>query len=378
MKNNKRNNKNTIKTDTKNVKNFSIINFNSVYEPPTYKWNKAKSWITWGNDNNYPKYLLDLYNSNGASLNTSIINKKVSYLTGKGIQDSLDVNLQEFIDDNELEDQLIMASYDYEIFNGFAFEIVWSLGGQIKSIKHFPLAQLRFGLITGENHLPYFWYSADWKNTRQFEPIAIRSYNEDFPIGTQIYYYSTYNPANTLVNYPIPMYSNSLNAIETDYVIDCFHLNQGKQGYSPSFLLNFATGIPTPEEQDEFYENFKDNYSGTENAGNVIITYSDNELQKPTFQKIDLNDSDERFLMLNDRIQEKIVVGHDIPASLLILTAGKLSGSAEGPEKVKEFKEGYILTRQKRLESVINKMLKHNNYTEELKIKKDEVVVTIE
>ena len=352
--------------------NFQIVNFNAAYVAPKYVFSKGKSMITWGKNNNFPAYLHDLFNSKGASLHTSIINKKVSYIAGKGFDKIGDINLQDFIERNDLTAEIKKASYDFEILNGFALEVIWSMDKtKISSVKHFPISQLRFGLIDDEHHLPYFWYCKDWTNERKYGMEAINAYNEDFPGGKQIYWYCEYNPENTLVDYPIPFYSNSINAIETSHQIAQFHLNQAKQGYAPSFLINFATGIPSPEERDLWYEAFQQQYAGTENGGKAIVTYSENELQKPTFVKIDLNDSDERFLMLKDWIAEEIVIGHDIPPQLLILTAGKLSGTSEGPEKVNEFKEGYIQTRQIVFENILNKILKPNGYTDKIVLKKE-------
>lgn len=353
---------------------FRVVNFNAAYQAPNYTFNKGKSWITWGNNNNYPKYLLDLFNSKGSSLHSSIIHKKVSYIAGKGITETSDLALNDFIERNELNDEVIKMSYDFEIFNGFAVEVIWSLDGtKISSLKHIPVSNLRFGLLNRDQVIPYMWYSRDWSNTKKYGVEAVNLYNTEFPGGKQIYWYSAYNPANILVDYPTPFYSNSINVIETDFQIDQFHLNQAKQGYAPSFILNFATGIPTTEEMDEYYKYFNMNYAGTENAGKAIITYSENELQKPSFLKVDLNDSDKRFLMLNDRIAEKIVVGHQIPPQLLILTPGKLAGTSEGPEKILEFKEDYVIPRQKRIEFVLNKILKNNNYSEKIILKKEDI-----
>ena len=106
------------------------------------------------------------------------------------------------------------------------------------------------------------------------EPEMIREFNPYVKQGKQIYYYSEYNPDSDGL-YPIVGYSTSVNWIEMDYEISKFHLNQVKQGYSPSFILNFATGIPTEEEQDQFFREFKRNYSGAENSGKIIITYSE-------------------------------------------------------------------------------------------------------
>lgn len=350
---------------------FRIINFNKAYEAPKYTWNKSKSFITWGDKNDYPQYLLDLYNYTGSSKHKMIIDKKVRYISGQGFEDVLDESLKSFITKTDLNEEINKASYDYEILNAFALEVIWSNDGKsISSMKHIPVSQLRFGILNEDIQFPYFWYSKDWKNVKNNKPEAILEFNSMLPTGKQIYFYSTYNPANILVKYPIPTYSTCINSIETDYEISKFHLNQAKQGYAPSFILNFATGIPSPEKQDEFYQYFVDNYSGTENAGKALITYSEDENGKPTFLKVDLNDSDERFMMLTERIENDIVQGSGIPPQMVILTPGKLGSTEERATLMLEFQMDYVSPRQNKIESVINRILSVNNYSQELILKK--------
>jgi len=157
-----------------------------------------------------------------------------------------------------------------------------------------------------------------------------------------------------------------MNWIELDYEISKFHLNQVKQGFAPSFILNFATGIPSVEEMDDFYKDFKRNYSSAENAGKIIITYSEGSEQKPELTPIQLNDSDERFIMLQDMVEKNIVMGHEIPPQLVILTPGKLGSTNERQELLQEFQSYYISPRQNQIEEVLNDTLRPLNFTNDI------------
>lgn len=350
---------------------FRIVNFNKAYEAPKYNWNKSKSFITWGKYNNYPEYLMDLYNYTGSPKHKMIIDKKVRYISGNGFEDIMDNDLKSFINKVNLVEDLRKISLDFEIFNGFAIEVIWSNDGSvISSMKHIPLSQLRIGIKNDSIVFDYLWFCKNWKDTKNNIPEPILEYNPLIRRGKQIYFYSDFNPSNILVKYPIPIYSSCFNAIETDYEISKFHLNQAKQGYAPSFILNFATGIPSVELQDEFYNYFVDNYSGTENAGKCLITYSEGADGKPEFIKVDLNDSDERFNMLADRIESDIVQGSGIPLQMVILTPGKL-GSTEDREKLMiEFQQDYIAPRQSIIENALNRIISNNGYSDSLVLKK--------
>lgn len=354
---------------------FKVFNFGKEYVAPEYKYNATHGFIEWGNDNHYPQYLLDLYNHYGSTTHKSIINKKSRLSTGYGLKDIVDTNLLDYVKKNKLEKTLRKCEKDFEIFNGFCFEVIWNNEGSSFDIHYMPFNKIRKGIENKEIDYPHYWYSKDWKHYKkdEYEPKLLRKFDPEVKTGKQLYYYIEPNPQQDEI-YPIPNYSTSINWIELDYEISKFHLNQVKQGFAPSFILNFATGIPTIEEMDEYYRDFKRNYEGAENSGKIIITYSEGKEQSPELTPIQLNDSDERFIMLQDMVEKNIVMGHEIPPQLVILTPGKLGSTEERQELLTEFQSYYIETRQEQLEEQFNDVLKVIGFTEEIKLKRyDEV-----
>lgn len=338
---------------------LSIIKFDASYEAPKMKYNKNKGFIEWGEKNLYPQFLLDLYNYNGSTTHKSIINKKTKLISGKGFEDINSQELKQFVKTNNLTKEVKKATLDYELFNGFAFEIIWNNEGtRIVSMKHIPVHKLRIGIESEEFNFPHFLFSNNWAESRKemYKPDVIRAFNPFVKQGKQIYFYSEYNPASDGI-YPIIGYSTSINWIELDYEISKFHLNQVKQGYSPSMILNFSTGIPNEEEQDIFAKEFKKNFAGSENSGKIVITYSEGSEEAPVLTPMQLNDSDDRFVILMEQIDSNIVRGAEIPPQLVILTPGKLGSTDERNELLNEFNVSYIQPRQEVIESVINEIL---------------------
>jgi len=175
-----------IRDDKKNIDGmkqpFKIFNFNQAYVAPTYKFNLSHNFIEWGQDNNYPKFLLDLYNNYGSATHKSIINKKTRLTVGFGIEDIIDNRLKEFIIKNKLEKQLRSMEKDFEIFNGFCFEIVWNNEGTNFTMKHIPIHKIRIGIETDELNHPHYWFSNDWKEYKKdlYKPEykTIRPFNK--------------------------------------------------------------------------------------------------------------------------------------------------------------------------------------------------------
>lgn len=356
---------------------FKVFNFGKEYVAPEYKYNATHGFIEWGHDNQYPQYLLDLYNHYGSPTHKSIINKKTRLTTGYGLRDVVDISLAEFINKNKLDEVLNKCEVDFEIFNGFCFEVIWNNEGSSFDIHYMPFNRIRKGIENKEIDYAHFWYSKNWKEYKkdEYEPQLLRRFDPEIRTGKQLFYYIEPNPQQDEI-YPIPTYSTSINWIELDYEISKFHLNQVKQGFAPSFILNFATGIPTIEEMDEYYRDFRRNYEGATNSGKIIITYSEGQEQAPQLTPIQLNDSDERFIMLQEMVEKNIVMGHEIPPQLVILTPGKLGSTTERQELLNEFQQYYITTRQRQLETAFNDVLSKINFKEEIVLKQYDEIET--
>jgi len=360
MENNETQKKNMVK----------VFNFNAAYVAPEYKWNKSHHFVEWGSDNKYPEYLLKLYNYYGSTTHKSIINKKVRLSSGYGLKSILNPQLKDFVDKNKLDRVISKCDVDFEIYNGFCFEIVWNNEGSSFDVHYVPLHKIRRGLEDKEIDFPHFLYSKDWDQYKkdEYHPEVIREFDPNIRTGRQLFYYIESNPQQDEL-YPISNYTTGINYIELDYEISKFHLNQVKQGFQPSFILNFGTGIPSVEEMDDFYRDFKRNYAGTDNGGKIIITYSEGQDQAPQLTPIQLNDSDERFIMLQDMVEKNIVMSHEIPPQLVVLTPGKLGSTDERKELLNEFQQYYISPRQQQLEWAFNDVIDVLGYSEKLVLK---------
>lgn len=340
-----------------------FVKFSNEDMSPTNSFNKGKKLVNWGNKNDYPNFLLDLYDEKGGSRHSMIIKKKTRFIAGQGLEEILDPNTLSFIENNNLEDQLLKAAFDYEIFNGFSFEIIWSKDGQsIVSVKHIPFSQLRIGIVD-DSLVNYYWYCKDWTQTRKYEPEAILAYNPDMPVGKQILRYTEYNPKNILFDYPTPEYQSALYAIKTDYELSKYDYFNVKNGFLPAAMLTFRNGIPDSDKQDEIVDGINAEYSGVENNNKLMINFIDPAEQHlaPEITTFTLNDSDKKFEVMIKRIENAIIQGSGIPPQLLILTEGQLGGTQDRPELMDEFHKDYVAPRQKNIERVINKVMKVNN-----------------
>jgi len=344
-----------------------LFQFQEAYVAPIYTFQKKGDYhfLSFGGDNMYPLFLLSLYNNYGSPLNKAIINKKTKMTAGFGYKEILDPKLKEWAKRNNLERLLLYLAKDFMIYGGFAIEIIWNREGTSFDISYLPIHTLRIGLKETEEEADYYWYSKDWGQFKkeEYKPEYIKRFDPKDRTGRQAIYYIEPNPAATSL-YPIPDYSTALNFIDLDYQIGQFHLNQVRQGFAPSFILNFGTGIPTIDEQNQFFREFQRNFKGSENAGKIMITYSDGGDQKPDLIPIQLNDSDDRFILLQEMVEKNITQAHEMPVQLVSFQPGKLGSADERKELMAEFQTYYVAIKQNQMEEAINGVLETIGFTE--------------
>ena len=346
-----------------------LFQFNEAYVAPIYTYQKKGDYhfLSFGADNLYPLFLLELYNNYGSPLNKSIINKKVKMTAGFGYKPLTDAKLNEWAKRNNLERLLLYLAKDFMIYGGFAIEVIWNREGTSFDINYLPIHTLRIGLKETEEEADYYWYSKDWGQYKkeEYKPEYIKRFDPKDRTGRQAIYYIEPNPAATSL-YPIPDYSTAINFVDLDYQIGKFHLNQVRQGFAPSFILNFGTGIPTIDEQNQFFREFQRNFKGAENAGKIMITYSDGGDQKPEMIPIQLNDSDDRFILLQEMVEKNITQAHEMPVQLVSFQPGRLGSADERKELMAEFQTYYVAIKQNQMEEAINGILETIGYTEQI------------
>jgi DNA-binding Lrp family transcriptional regulator len=326
---------------------------------PIFKENKAKGYITYGLDNLYPQELIRLYNS--SPKHNAIINQKAAYIVGantdiKGkntqdvaITEDFLANINAYEDFENLKSKL---AQDYELFDGFAVEVIWNKAKtKPAEYYHLPFQNVRLGKDCA-------YYSEDWGNQK----IGITDYpyfNANTRENKQVFYFKLYRAGQK--EYPLPSYIGALRYIEIDSEIQNWHFNSIKNGFSAQTLIQFFKGIPTPEEMRLTERRFKSQKTGTHNAGGMIIGYNEPSERPAEITNLQPSDFDKQFLQLNDTVRDEIFVGHRISNPVLfgISTAGALGQRNELIEAYELFQQAYIEPRQKQFDAALNSILKY-------------------
>jgi hypothetical protein len=327
---------------------------------PTFKENKAKGFITFGADNLYPNTLIDLFNK--SPKHSAIVTQKAAYLAGDKTeiigQNTADIaKAQEYmqsINSYESFDALKKKiTQDIELFDGFAIEIIWNKAKTaISEIYHLPFQNVRCSI---DGH---YLYAEDWSD-RRVKPEHYYGWNPKTRESKQVLYYKYYRAGQDI--YPLPSYVGALKYIEIDTEISNFHLNSIKSGFSAQTLIQLYKGLPTPSEARQTIKRFKENFTGSDNAGGVIIQFNDPNETPSTVDNLAPSDFDKLFMQLNEQVQQEIFSGHRVTSPMLfgIKTEGQLGGRNELIEAFEAFQTSYVEPRQDELDEVLTDVFKY-------------------
>ena len=361
--------------------NISVLNF-AAQKVPDFKEARGKDWIMFGTEgewkNRYPEYLLDLYRR--SAKHHAIVNSKKDYVAGQGwAVNSEGLNtfrlaeLEEFVKHpnqyESLDDILEKIAMDYELYNGFAIEIVYNqLNDKIAAIYHADFARYR----SNEDGSCYY-YSEDWS---KHNPVVekIDAFNWKEPEGKQLLYVKGYSP--DCKYYPLPTYLGSTSYIELDVEVANFHLNSIKNGFMGGTLINFYNGEPTAEEQEEIERQIKDKFTNTDNANSIVLNFSDSKDRGAEIQQLNGNDFDKRFEILNRTVQKEIYAGHQVvdPALFGIKEEGMFTSRTQLIDSFELFQNTYVNNRQQFIERVFNELAALQGFEQRLFIKDTEPI----
>ena len=355
---------------------FKSQNFESI-KLPQIQEKRGKDWIDFGSNNLYPDLLIELYNS--SAMHHTAIDAIVDGVVGQGFKHFGDnpVNAQQ----ETMDDIFEKIARDYEIFGGYALNVIWSRDGDnIAEIYHLPFNNVRSGLMNEEEKVEEYWYSSDWAKYRKYKPVSYPAFSATDNSGdkaSQVFYYSNYTVGQFY--YPLPNYVGAINDIDTDARISRFHANNLKNGLAPSMMLTFKNGIPTPDEQDEIWRDIEKTFAGEENAGQFFLNFAEPG-REPDLQAIQ-NTNDDYYVTLESRITSRILTAHRISSPLLvgIKDASGFSNNADEIQTAyNHFMGTVIRPDQKKLVKSFNKIINLTGKTVKLEIEPANILYTVD
>ena len=291
---------------------------------------RGRDYIEYGTEdwrNLYPQFLIDLYYN--SSTHAAIINATAEMIAGEDlICEEDDTNLENYVklkkflrhaNSNESLHQVIKkVAFDFKLQGAYALHIVWNRERtEIAEVYHVPVERVRAGRPNAMGKVDCYYISADWANTRTNKPYPINAFNvNDRTSGSQLLYTGAYSP--NMDCYHTPDYLAANNWCLVDQKVAEFHLNNIENGFSGSYFVSFANGIPTQEERRQIEQSLVEKFTGASNSGKFILTFSDDKTRTPEITPISVSDADKQYLALQELLVQNILTGHRVTSPMLM------------------------------------------------------------
>ena len=298
---------------------------------------KGFDYIYYGHDNLFPQHTNMLY-KNSSTLN-ALVNSISAWIYGGGLDaDDKSNNIEEWTSLQKLINQQIgkndvqLMCMDLKLHGGFYLSVSYSLDREsITEIEVLPFETMRAGHTNDEGEVTTYYHSYNWEDGRRAKYTELPAFN---PKHKDIYPNQVMCVKMNSVGsyyYPKPDWIGSWNYAELEANISQFHLSNIEHGLAPSFVINFANGIPAREKREEIKRTIEAELAGSRNSGKFLCTFSDGRDTTPEITPVPLSDADKQFQFLSEECQKKIMVSNRVVSPRLfgIIDGGGLGNNAE-------------------------------------------------
>jgi len=307
-----------------------LVNLGAAMPQDAIEKETPKGWVSLGEGNSFPNYLIDLYYS--SPVHSALTMSIAFMIAGKEFKSNNPVAQRE-IDRLKLNTIRRPITLDAKMQGGFYLEVIWSVDRTtVAKINHLPYENCRLAVANDEDVIPGIYYSKDWNDTRKKKniPVFIPMYNPtskaDEP--SQVLFVGIMTPGSAY--YPKPDYYSAVNYIEITRDISEFYRAFLANGMNPSYMLHMNNGIPDPEEQMAIRRNWE-TMVGAKKAGKVIFTFNESADRMPRLDVVDMTQADKQWQELSVQSRENILTAHRVTSPLLfgIRDSGGLGSNAD-------------------------------------------------
>jgi len=335
MKKNIRKVKPTVNSKGKSA--VSFVNLSS-YTTPEIVESRNRDWVEFGADNDFFSTLID--KANGSATNSACINSISQMIYGKGLSATDSARRPEqYARMISLfkKDDVRRFAYDLKLSGQCAMQVIYAKDKKtIEKVKHLPIETLRAEKCGKEDkEVQAYYYFPKWEDIKPSDkPLRIPAFGvSDKPQPIEILYVKPYEAG--MYYYSTPDYIGGIQYCDLEIEVSNYHINNVRNGLSPSMMINFNNGVPDEETQVLTENKIKQKYQGSSRAGTPIIAFNDNKESAATIEAIQLSDAHNQYQFINEVAQSKILISHRI-VSPMLLGIKDSSGFGNNAEELKD------------------------------------------
>lgn len=319
---------------------------------PTEKLISGRDMVEWGTKNAYPDYLLDLYNN--VTTLRSIINGNIDYIAGDDISI---LPLQPEFTNNEMNrrgdtirEQVKDIAKDFEIYGGFALQVIRNLAGEIAEVYYLDMRFLRTN-----KECNVFYYSEKWNRGGRADVVIYPAFMPNLDWNALSDEEKNRHASSVLFVknvhtqvYPAPLYAASVRSCEIERQIDDFHLSDINNHFVSSAIINFNNGDPGDDRiKEEIVRDLEEKFCGSANGGRILVSWNKNKDSATDIKEFKVEDFGERYKALSQHSRTQIFTAFRAIPLLFGLTSEANTGFS-----TEEFEQSFKLYNRTQIKPV--------------------------
>lgn len=318
------------RTNRSSVKVVNLSDGGYITPRITESSNNRRAWVEYGIDGIDDFFTTLIKRFETSPTNQACIDGTVDLIYGKGVKAKDRLDLEEYLYTLTTEEEIRRIVFDYKLYGNAAFQLVFNSDRtRIINFYHIPVDTLRAEKVNENGVIPGFYYSPDFSD-KKIKPKYIPAFGQnEYEDDVQILYFKKYSPGKFY--YGIPDYYSSIQYAATEEEISNLHINNIRNNFIPSTIINFNGGVPPLEEQYQMENMIASKFSGTNNAGKFILSFNENPEYKTTVEALKPENLHQHYDFIAEESSRKIMLAHRVTSQMLfgIKTASGFSSNAD-------------------------------------------------
>tara|TARA_E500000318_G_scaffold18598_1_gene19398 strand:- start:1516 stop:3285 length:1770 start_codon:yes stop_codon:yes gene_type:complete len=320
---------------------FHIVNL-SAYQTPEIVENPNEDFISYGEDNNYYKELIDAYLNSPTT--GSIIQGISNQIYGKGVNaHDASKKPDEYAQMKSLFKKkcLQKIAMDLKLLGEAAFQVTYK-NKKVDKVSHFNRETLRAEKSDDKGKINAYYYHPNWEEYKSPDELT------RIPVfgsgsNNEIYIIRKFIPS--MHYYSPPDWANALNYSKLECEISEYLVNEVQNSFSGTKLVSFSNGVPTQEKQHLIKNEIMNKLTGA-NGEKVIISFSDSPETKTSIEDISVSDAADVYSYIAEECSRKLLLANRITSPLLVGirdTGNSLGSNAEEIENAHNLFENVVI-----------------------------------
>lgn len=335
---------------------LSVVDVEKKYTFDTSESTYAGGIVSWGAENDAPKLLYNCY-TKSATLKAAI-DQSLNFILGDGLE--IDENAAKWVEKinrrgNDMQSLIDHIASDLYIYGNFAIQVIFNRMGEPVELYGLDVSKCR---LNDEKNKVYY-SKKSWTKYQSKAEVFDRFGYADFDIDhpSQIYFY---NGNGIRSVYSLSPWSAALDDVLSEIEGSRYSLNSIVNGFSARYIINMPdTANLTDEQKKNINDGIKEKFCGPDATNNFMLYFSNDESKNITVQKIEADETPDRFIAMRKNSRENIFTSLRISPLLCGLSSDVNTGfsTQEFSDSFKLYNRTVAEPVRKTIERAVNSLI---------------------